>query len=112
MFLTWIILNGKLSELRQSESETAVKAVLQRRMTGAQFLLEECDGKLLFEDLLPEAQLFAEAFLQGEYLVDYCRVFDDVESIYGVPDTWSNYERLAPDIDRRHAEWKESGVIG
>lgn len=112
MFLAWIILNGLLSEVRRQESETAVQAVVERRMTGAQFLLSECDGKLLFEDLLPEAQLFAEAYLQGEYLADYSLVFDDVESVYGVPDTWSNFERIAPAINRRHAEWRESGAFG
>jgi hypothetical protein len=41
------------------------------------------------------------------YFDDYCAVFEEADTAYHVEDTWGNFERLPPVIDRRFAEWQD-----
>ena len=49
MFLAWALLHGMAGELIDDSAEAL--AALQRRVTGAQFLITELDEKLIDEDL-------------------------------------------------------------
>jgi hypothetical protein len=113
MFLAWAITRGLEGEFHQRESAESVAAVRERRMTGREFLFNECDEKFWEEDLSEDGNTFAHAYYESEddswaYLTDYAGLLAaDVPSLYHVADSWENFDRLAPIIDRRYAEWKE-----
>jgi len=112
MFLAWAINHGLEGELHRESSQASLQAVRERRMSGREFLFQECDEKFWDEDLNEEGNAFASWYYQGEgadspYLADYERILgEEVESLYHVADTWQNYDRLAPAIDLRFEEWQ------
>jgi hypothetical protein len=113
MFLAWAILRGLEGRVHRAESVESLQAVRDRRMTGRDFLMKECDEKLVKEDLSSEANAFAKAYYEqdgpGGYLADYDDVLGgDLPTLYHVEDTWANFDRLAPVLDERFAEWKRS----
>jgi hypothetical protein len=107
MFLAWAILRDLVGELHSQESADSVQEVRERRMTGAQFLLKECDEKLTDEDLSKDANGFAQRYYEDDYLDDYCDVFGEVDEVYRVEDSWPNFDRLAPVLDKRFQEWQQ-----
>ena len=74
------------------------------------FFLEACDGKFTDEDLTDEGNCFAADYFdfdKGMYLADYERVLAGKGlDLYAVPDTWENFDRLKPLLDKRLSEWK------
>ena len=107
MFLAWAILRDLVGELHREESAQSVEKVRERQMTGAQFLVQECDEKFTDEDLSEMGNAFARQYYEDDYFNDYCDVFDEVEEVYRLEDTWSNFDRLAPILDRRFQEWRQ-----
>ena len=82
-------------------------------MTGREFLLKECDGKLTNEDLSDGANQFCQAYFHdeqqayGQYYEDYKRALsiNNDKTFYLVEDSWGNYDTLEAIIDRRFKEW-------
>jgi hypothetical protein len=112
MFLAWAIGQGLEGELHREDSAESLKAVRERRMTGRDFLMRECDEKFVDEDLNDEGNAFTVAYYEkegpGSYLADYEDVFGaTVSTLYHVEDTWSNYDKLALVLDRRFSEWRK-----
>ncbi|HVY03494.1 MAG TPA: hypothetical protein VG983_07545 [Caulobacterales bacterium] len=108
MFLAWAILNGLAAELDEIWRED-VGVLKRREMTPGAWLIHFCDGKFNDAMLSVEGNAFAEAYYEdeGEYLRDYARRLGaGVGSLYDVPDTWETYDRLAPALDRRLAQWR------
>jgi hypothetical protein len=62
------------------------------------------------EDLSDEGNAFAKSyfdFQSSKYLNDYCNALGiSIHRIYYAADTWENFNRLKPVLDRRYAEWK------
>jgi len=112
MFLAWAILRHLEGEFHREESPDDLEAVRNREMTGRDFLFKVCDGKFWEEDLSEEGNAFAAHYYgpggaPGQYFNDYSEVLEgDVAGTYYVADTWENFNKLAPVIDRRFAEWK------
>jgi hypothetical protein len=112
MFLAWAILNGLESQMHREDSSEALGAVRARRMTGREFLVGQCDEKFTTNDLNEEGNAFAGWYYgsgeaAGAFLGDYeAAVGGSLPTLYHVADTWENYDRLAPVISRRFAEWK------
>lgn len=113
MFLAWTILHGLEGSLHKEHSVDSLTAVRQRRMTGAQFLLNECDWKFTDEDLDDEGNAFASSYYgndegYGAYVADYeSTLGGDLPSLYHVADSWENYDKMAPVISQRHEAWKK-----
>ncbi len=115
IFLAWIIhrhLEGKLHH-ESARDEKALEAVRNRLITGRDFLISQCDEALLREDLNDEANRFAAWYYElkqegrSRYFIDYDKILGARHpSLYQVEDTWANFDRIAPVIDRRFAEWK------
>lgn len=117
MFLTWIIMNHLEGDFLRQESAQALEEVRRRRTTGRDFLFDECDDKMLEEDLNDEGNRFANSYYcgtdgkYGAYIADYQITFvDSGMSIYAVADSRENYDRLEPVITRRYVAWKRSRV--
>jgi tripartite-type tricarboxylate transporter receptor subunit TctC len=111
MFLAWALLGGLGSTLHAG----ALPKLKERQVTPGSLFYEECDGKLTDEDLSGEGNAFAKAYFDpesGAYLRDYDAVLcDGLKTAYHVRDTWQNFDKLKPRLDRRLAEWRE-GRLG
>jgi hypothetical protein len=111
MFLAWAVLCGLGGELAAQE----LPKLRARAVTPGKFFFDTCDGKFVDEDLNDEGNRFVRAYFDlenGTYLKDYDRVLcAGLETAYHVPDTWSNFDRLKPRLDRRLDEWRR-GVLG
>lgn len=118
MFLTWIINNNLIGQIHRDDSAEAIQKVLSRQMTGRDFLVDMCDEKFWEDDLNEEGFAFTNYYYQVEstdifknYIDDYCdAIGDDFDSLYEIEDTWENYNRLKPYIDKKYSDWKKNNA--
>lgn len=113
MYLSWMILNGKVGELFHQEVSEGIQEVLSRKITGRDFLFEYCDGKFWDICLNEEGLEFTRSYYcdlkgnYGKYLGDYQKILGrNTDSIYEIADSWENYDSLAPGISRQFEKWK------
>jgi Domain of unknown function (DUF4304) len=123
MFLAWIIAHDLVGEMHREESKAALKQLLARKITGRDFLIEQCDEKLWADDFNEQGLAFAKDYYESDtafakehnyYLQDYCDVFNahaaangfEYESTYHVENTWENVDKLTPILDKRYAQWQ------
>lgn len=115
MFLAWMLLHGFASEELSEDAAAALDDLRGRTITGAQFLINELDEKLSDQSFSEDGNAFAVAYYQGldddsRYFDDYFQTFSvDASDLYGVSDTWANYERLVSVIDARYQKWDAEG---
>ena len=84
-----------------------LEALVKRKVTPGQFLIESCDEKFVDEALNDEGNAFATVYFQGSYFSDYERALaNDLPTCYHVADTWENFEKLSPVLDQRFDQWK------
>lgn len=124
MFLTWMIDNDMVSQMLLDDFSADLIKVKEGHLTGAEFLMNNCDEKFTDEDLNDEGNAFARDYYEqntqfskvcSNYFIDYWRLFEYIalqnnfkyESIYHVENSWENYEELRLGIDRRYEEWKQ-----
>jgi hypothetical protein len=113
MFVAWCMLHDMAGPLHTDEFPDELYALKERRTTPAQFVITACDEKLTDEELSDEGNAFAIAYYgssgySGQYLTDYEQTLArGEETLYQIEDSWENYDKLSPVIDRRFAEWKE-----
>jgi hypothetical protein len=110
MFLAWALVTGLAGELITDEFPEFIEKLRDRSLTPGQLFFELCDGKFIDEDLNEVGNAFALAyfdFKNGKYLRDYeATLGAEAPTLYHVADSWENFDRLAPVLDRRFAEWK------
>jgi len=123
LFLAWCMHNNLLSAFLLEESGEDINRVLNKEMTGRDFLFKWCDGKLTDEDLneigndfagdyYDETGKFAET--TASYLQDfsvaaeiYSREFKlDFASSYHIEDSWEFFEVFRVLLDNRFLQWK------
>jgi len=111
MFAAWCMLNGLAGELHEEEFEADLQRLRQRAVTPGAWFIAVCDGKLVDEDLNDEGNDFAKSYYsdaQPNYLSDLTRaVGDRLPSPYHLPDSWDNYDQLAPLLTFRYREWTQ-----
>ena len=114
MFLAWCLLQGFGSDELAEDFGPEAKKLAQRKLTPGALLLV-MDEKFCSDALNDEGNAFTLAYYQGKnhdarYIDDYFEAFGVEEStIYGVPDTWKNYDTLAKFMARRYAGWMKAG---
>lgn len=111
MYLAWAITRGLEGALHRGESQTALDAVRERRMTGREFLLLVCDGKFREAELNILGNAFTRSYYGADqptsYFVDYDACLGaNLPSLYHVADTWENFDRIAARVDQRFEEWR------
>lgn len=114
MYLTWIIQNDLIGQLHLDGSLEEMQKVKTRQITGRDFLVDCCDEKFWEEDLNEEGLEFTLYYYQFENTDNVKNYYDDygstlgenVESLYEIENTWENYDKLKPILDKRYAEWK------
>jgi hypothetical protein len=110
MFVAWALLSGLAGDIHIRDFPEDIPKLSSRSSSPGRFFLESCDGKFVDEDLNEEGNSFSQAyfdFQKGKYLSDYeAALGADVADLYHVEDTWENFDRLRPVLDRRLAEWR------
>jgi hypothetical protein len=110
MFVAWAFLAGLAGELHVVQFPDGLLKLGDRSITPGKFFLEACDGKFTDEDLNEEGNAFAKDYFDsktGKYLSDYeFTLGEKLPDLYHVQDSWENFDRLKPLLDRRFAEWK------
>lgn len=123
-FLTWCIENNLISELLIDENATDLQRIVNREISGRDFLLSNLDGKLTDEDLNEEGNAFAIDYYSaegsfaektGSYLANYgmaVEIFNRetgaaLETAYHVEDSWDFYEGIRILLNERFKQWKE-----
>lgn len=114
MFLAWCIENDLVGELHLEDSTEELQQVKSREITGRDFLIEMCDESFTDEDLNDKGNAFAEFYYAPDdslYFDDYFDALNvDAQNIYEVENTWENYDKLKPLIDKRYAEWQQNNT--
>lgn len=112
MYLAWAASKGLLG----SGFDTRVLAPLKaREVTGPELLFDRCDGKLCAADFNEIGNAFTASYYNASFAGDYQRVFTDqipnggasTDDFCSVPDTWDNFDCLAPMLDERFAHWQQ-----
>jgi hypothetical protein len=105
MFLTWAIDRGLFAD--PDVPQEAVEAVRSRAMSGRDFLLNYCDGKLYSDLFNKEGATFA-AKHYGGFLEDFQRLLcRDLRSDYVVDYSDVNCRTMAAALDERWARYQQ-----
>lgn len=111
MFLAWIINNNLQGEFFDEEMPDEMSDLRNRKITGRDFLIDCCDEVLMDEEFSEEGLAFSEDYYETSYMFDYADTLaGDLSSAYHVQDIWENYDKIAPVIDKRFAEWKKDNT--
>jgi hypothetical protein len=112
LFAAWATLAGLGGELAADQ----LSLQRSRSMTPTQQFIATCDEKFTDEDLSDEGKAFARSYYAdaerglrhqvGSYLGDYEVTFPEATDLYRVAPLWSSFDRLAPVLDQRQAEWR------
>ncbi len=113
MYLAWAASKGLLD---WDFDEEVLAPLLAREVTGSQLFFDRCDGKLTDDDFNDVGNAFTASYYEAHFVADYARVFADqipnggetTDDFCSVPDTWDNYDRLAPVLDERFAKWRQA----
>jgi hypothetical protein len=112
MFVAWALLSGLGGELH----EGMAWPLKTRSVTPGRFFRDACDGQLTDEDLSEDGNAFAAVYYLTtadkpataiDYFADYqdC-LMDKVASVYHIADSWANFDKLRPVLDRRWQDWR------
>ncbi|PKN45794.1 MAG: hypothetical protein CVU63_08405 [Deltaproteobacteria bacterium HGW-Deltaproteobacteria-20] len=123
MFAAWAALRAGLGKRHARSHEAA--SLLAKQITGREFVRQACEGHLWSDDIAPALEDFAygychAAFDESEVWRKAARAPDgvglhgDFEATFSecnpdfelVPDTWPAWERLAPLLDARWADYQ------
>jgi len=114
MFLAWCICNNLVSDELREDCGEDIENVVLGNVSGAQFLIKNCDGIFCDSDLTETGQKFAADYYNCDsefskeycdYFNDYCKAFDNNECIYYIEDSKENYFAISSVIDKRFVEW-------
>lgn len=107
MFVGWAIHAGLWRTTW--EAAEALSLVRRRKLSGRNFVLDQCDGKLFSAMLNGAGQAFAESYYPKKYQEDYRKtLIGDLPSDYSVEDTWENFDQLSKLIELRWAEFQSA----
>ena len=108
MFVGWAITRDLIAGHYRVDPSSSwyIARILERERTAADFVVDFCRGRLTETDFSNEGCAFARLYY-ARYLQDYARVFEEYMSVYEVPDTWDNFDRMALILDRRLVQFRK-----
>ena len=110
IYLAWALLAGLGGEYHVVDSAEDLERLRARKLTPGQYFLAVCDGRLTDEDFGAEGNAFAQAYYQQDkagFIADYQEYLaKGLPTEYHVADSWANYDKLQPVLDRRLANWR------
>lgn len=119
MFINWIIENDLIGSIHMENSQQGISDVKSKKISGRDFLFKYCDEKFWNEDLNEEGLAFTKFYYQnpkdpedvyGQYIEDYEKILGTgFESLYEIPNTWKNYDRIEKRISSVYKKWQDKG---
>ncbi|MCE9582042.1 MAG: hypothetical protein K8T20_05945 [Planctomycetes bacterium] len=110
-FLGWLIDNDLVSKLFLNESGEHIQKFRERRLTPTE-VYSFWDEVLVSSMLNAAGNCFAADYFElssGRYLRDYEEILGaGLPSLYHVPPSWDNYERISARITERYKEFNGS----
>jgi hypothetical protein len=110
LFFAWLVNNGLMSDFFISETGNEIEKLKTRKLSPSELYMN-WDGVLLGEMLSKEGFNFALSYFdfdKGSYMTDYERTFKlTSEQVFVVQDTWDNYDKLKPVIDKAYEKWRK-----
>lgn len=106
MFLGWATKKGLIHSEFREDFQDEVAQFLRRELSPGRFF--RLVGGVLADDMLSDGcNAFAADYYAGRkaYFDDYAATFTDYPTLYHVPDTWANFERISERLDQRFEEW-------
>lgn len=113
LYIAWLIDNDFIEPDFKNDHLDALNKLIARQITPSKFYEEQLDGVFDAEGLTQEAIKFTTEYFdfeKGKYIADYLTTLDpddSLPSIFHVSDSWSNYDKLKPVLNRRLDEWKK-----
>jgi hypothetical protein len=106
MYLAWIINNDLYGSIH-NESQDQIEKVKNRKISGADFLIEQCDEKLWNDDFNEVGKEFTEHYyLADTFFSDYEKALCiDEPTLYHIKNSWENYDKLSIYIDIAYKNW-------
>jgi hypothetical protein len=113
MFVAWALLTGLAGRIHVEDFPQDLEALRDRTVTPGRFFFDYWDGKFVDDNLNDQGNAFAAAYFDleaGSYLADYEDVLGrGLPSLYHVPDTWQNFDRIKAVLDARFTRWLAGG---
>jgi hypothetical protein len=109
LYVAWALLAGLASEEFLENCDDDLQELRKRAISPSQ-AFKNIDGKFTDADLSGEGNDFTQAYFdfeKGQYLKDNGDVLSNgLPSMYHVADTWENFDKLKPILDRRLKAWR------
>ena len=70
-FIAWLATNGRIGSFHIENDEEAVKDLINHRISGSEFIVDYCDGKLTQEDICGKEKDDLSKYYVEKYLDDY-----------------------------------------
>jgi hypothetical protein len=107
LFLEWAIRRGFASASLMQHAD----ALRRGATNGVDILFDECDGKLMDQDLNDEGNAFATAVYDAHVLKDFIEAMNlkpdaEVDAIFGADFTVQRQRRVLWELDRRYSDWR------
>ena len=106
MYAAWAFLSG----LGSKDFPELLSRFVSREETPGAIFMDDMDEKLADAWLNDEGNSFTESYYKVDpvhFFADYEEILcKDIETIFHVADTWDNFDRLKPRLDRRLNEWQ------
>ena len=106
MYAAWAFLSG----LGSKDFPELLGVYVSREETPGAIFMDWMDEELTDADFSDEGNSFTESYYDVDpvhFFADYEEILcKDVETIFHVADTWDNFNRLKPRLDRRFNEWQ------
>ena len=109
MFLRWIIERGFGGEEFDPEHCEDVRS---GKLSGTKFLMWDCDGKLLEDDIREDILPFVDKYYNDGYLDDYCECCGGDSPVYGFMTTEEEFARLRERMDAAFEAFNAEGGNG
>ena len=117
-YFTWIVDNNMASDEIIESFPNYIKKIKTRHMTGAQFIINDCDEKITTDHLTNLGNAFTRDYYnedtdfslnQSSYFKDYSKIFCHkpiYKTIYHIEDTFENYNLIRKIINKRFLIWQ------
>ncbi|MEO7433641.1 MAG: hypothetical protein ABIR62_16850 [Dokdonella sp.] len=106
LFLEWAILR----DLASAELTEHASKLRSGETSGLELLFDQCDGKLLDDDLDDEGNGFAADYYEAHHLRDFVEAMNlradaEIDAIFGADLTRQRRRRVLWQLDRRYSDW-------
>jgi len=114
LYLAWLIVGDFIEPDFKADNREGIKMHLSRQLTPVKFYELQLDGVFDANVLTQEAIKFTAEyfdFKKGQYIIDYLSILDpedNLPSLFHISDSWENYDKLKPVLDRRFKEWRKN----